>query len=170
MFLPDDPAIDPVVVSIVSADMRAADDAERDYDRTGDIGALTAAAAAWQRVMTHPSLASAYPGLCAALLNNGGGVLLRRYWAAGSRDDLDNALEALRTAVALTPPQSPLIAGRLGNLGLATREVYRQHRRPVGSGAGDRAFERAAQVAATPDYADQPGARASGPLPAQRRS
>ena len=66
MFLPDDPAIDPVIVSIVSSDMHAADDAERDYNRTGDIGALTAAAAAWRRVMTHPSLVSANPGLCSA--------------------------------------------------------------------------------------------------------
>jgi tetratricopeptide (TPR) repeat protein len=150
VFLPDHPAIDPVVVSIVSADMRAADDAERAYDRTGDIGTLTAAAAAWRRVITHPSLVSAYPGLRAALLNNGAGVLLRRYWAVGSRDDLDRALEALRTAVALTPPQSPLISGRLGNLGLARREVYRN--------TGDRsvleqainAFDQAVRVAATP--------------------
>ncbi len=150
VFLPDHPAIDPVVVSIVSADMRAAEDAEQAYDRTGDIGTLTAAAVAWRRVMTHPNLASAYPGLRAALLNNGGGVLLRRYWAVGSRDDLDSALEVLRTAVALTPPQSPLISGRLGNLGLARREVYRN--------TGDQsvleqaidAFERAARIVATP--------------------
>ncbi len=150
VFLPDHPAIDPVVVSIVSADMRAADDAERAYDCTGDIGALTAAAASWRRVMTHPSLESAYPCLRAALLNNGAGVLLRRYWAAGGRDDLDKALEALRTAVALTPAQSPLIPGRLGNLGLARREVYRKTGdRSVLEQAVD-AFERAARVNATP--------------------
>jgi tetratricopeptide (TPR) repeat protein len=148
VFLPDHPDIDPVIVSIVGTDMRAADDAEGSYDRTGDIDALTAAAAAWRRVMTDPSLVSAYPGLRAALLNNGGGVLLRRYWAVGSRDDLAGAYEVLRTAVALTPPHVPLIVGRLCNLGLAIREIYRQN--------GDRsaleraigAFERAAEVAA----------------------
>lgn len=150
LFLPDDPAIDPVVVSIVSSDMNAADDAERDYDRTGDTGALTTAAAAWRRVMTHPSLVSAYPGLRAALLNNGAGVLLRRYWAAGSRDDLDNTLETLRTAVALTPPRSPLISGRLGNLGLARREVYRSTGDPSVLEQAIDAFGRAARIAATP--------------------
>ena len=150
VFPPDHPAIDPVVVSIVGADMRAADDAERAYDRTGDIGTLTAATAAWHRVMTHPSLVSAYPGLRAALLNNGAGVLLRRYWAAGSYDDLDSALEALRTSVALTPPQSPLISGRLSNLGLARREVYRNTGDSSVLKQAINAFERAARVAATP--------------------
>lgn len=151
VFPPDHPAIDPVVVAIIDPDMAAANDAEQDYDRTGDIGLLTAAATAWRRVMTHPSLASAYPGLRAALLNNGGGVLLRRYWAVGGRDDLDTALEELRVAVALTPSRSPLIAGRLSNLGLATREAYRNTgdlellEQAIG------AFERAALAAATPD-------------------
>jgi tetratricopeptide (TPR) repeat protein len=150
VFLPDDPAIDPVVVSAVSADVRAADAAEQAYDRTGDIGTLSAAAVAWRRVMAHPSLVSAYPGLCAALLNTGAGVLLRRYWAAGSRDDLDSALEALRAAVALTPPRSPLISGRLGNLGLARREVYRDTGDPSVLEQAIDAFDRAARVAATP--------------------
>jgi Tetratricopeptide repeat len=150
VFLPDHPAIDPAVVSIIGADMRAADDAERSYDRTGDIGALTAAAAAWRRVMTHPSLVSAYPGLRAALLNNGAGVLLRRYWAAGGRDDLDSAHEALRTSVALTAPQSPLIPGRLSNLGLARREVYRNTGDSSMLEQALHALEQAARVAATP--------------------
>lgn len=105
---------------------------------------------AWRRVMTYLRLESAYPGLRPALLNNGAGMLLRLYWAADGRDDLGNAVEALHAAVALTPAQSPLLPGRLGNLGLARREVYRN--------TGDRsvleqaidAFERAARVNATP--------------------
>jgi hypothetical protein len=136
VFPPDHPDIDPAVVSAVGADMRAADEAEEWYDRTGDIDALTAAAAAWRQVMAHPDLASAYPGLRAALLNNGGGVLLRRYWAVGGQSDLGSALEVLRIAVALTPPRSQLVVGRLCNLGLAIREVYRQ-------GGDDSALERA---------------------------
>jgi tetratricopeptide (TPR) repeat protein len=147
VFPPGHPAIDPTVVSAVAADMRAADDAEESYDITGDFDSLTAAAAAWRRIMTHPSLASAYPGLRAALLNNAGGILLRRYWAAGSRADLADALETLQVAVALTPPRAQSIVGRLCNLGLAIREVYRQGgddselERAIG------AFERAAEVA-----------------------
>ena len=144
------PVIDPAVVACVSADMAAADDAERDYDRTSDIGMLTAAAAAWRRVMAHPSLASAYPALRAALLNNGGGVLLRLYWAVGRPDDLDTALDELRTAVALTPPRSPLIAGRLGNLGLARREAYRNTGDLLVLDQAIDALDRAARAAATP--------------------
>jgi tetratricopeptide (TPR) repeat protein len=149
VFVQDDPNIDPAVVAIVGADMRSADDAEKSYDHIGDVGALTAAAAAWRRVMTHPSLVSAYPGLRAALLNNGGGVLLRRYWAVGSRDDLADALEALRTAVALTPPHARPIVGRLCNLGLAIREVYRHSGDDAALGRAIGAFETAVQVAAS---------------------
>jgi hypothetical protein len=115
VFPPGHAVIDPTVVACVSADMAAADDAEQDYDRTSDIGRLTAAAAAWQRVMTHPALASAYPALRAALLNNGGGVLLRLYWAAGRPGDLDTALGALRTAATPTT---------LANLALVLSERY----------------------------------------------
>ena len=154
VFVQDDPNIDPAVVAIVGADMRAADDAEGSYDRTGDVGALTTAAAAWRRVVTHPSLASAYPALRAALLNNGGGVLLRQYWAAGSRDDLADALEALRTAVALTPPYARLIVGRLCNLGLAIREVYRQSGEHSALDRAIALFETAVRAAAShPDIA-----------------
>jgi hypothetical protein len=148
VFPPSHREIDPALVSAVGADMRAADEAEESYDRTGDIDALTAAATAWRQVMAHSGLASAYPGLRAALLNNGGGVLLRRYWAVGSQGDLSSALEALRISVALTPAHSHLVVGRLCNLGLAVREVYRQSgddptlERAIG------AFEMAAQVAA----------------------
>jgi hypothetical protein len=148
VFPPGHPEIDPAVVSVVGADMRAADDAEALYDRTGDIDALTTAAAAWRRVMTQPSPASAYPGLRAALLNNGGGVLLRRYWAIGSRENLADALDALRTAVALTPRHARLIVGRLCNLGLAVREVYRRSGDLSALECAIGAFERAAEVAA----------------------
>jgi hypothetical protein len=148
VFPPDHPDIDPAVVSAVGADMRAADKAEESYDRTGDINALTAAATAWRRVMAHPGLASAYPGLRAALLNNGGGVLLRRYWAVGRQEDLSDTLEALRIAVALTPPHSHLVVGRLCNLGLAIREVYRQSSDDRALERAIGAFEMAAQVAA----------------------
>lgn len=149
VFPPDHPDIDPAVVSAVGADMRAADETEASYDRTGDINALTAAATAWRQVMAHPDLASAYPGLRAALLNNGGGVLLRRYWAVGSQSDLGSALEVLRIAVALTPPHSRLVVGRLCNLGLAIREVYRQGGDDSALARAIGAFETAAQVAAT---------------------
>ena len=151
VFVPGHPAIDPVVVSMVSADMRAVQDAERDYDQTGDTGLLAAAAAGWRRIMAHPSLQSAYPGLRAALLNNGAGVLLRQYWSAGQREDLDRALAALRTAVALTPAGAPLISGRLANLGLALREVYRSTGDQSTLDQAIDAFERAASVAATPN-------------------
>ena len=148
VFLPDHPDIDPAVVSAVGTDMRAADEAEESYDRTGNINALIAAATAWHQVMAYPGLASAYPGLRAALLNNGGGVLLRRYWAVGLQEDLTGALEALRIAVALTPPHSHLVVGRLCNLGLAIREVYRQSSDGPALERAIGAFEMAAQVAA----------------------
>lgn len=153
VFLPGHPEIDPAVVSAVGADMRAADEAEESYDRTGDINALTVAATTWRQVMAHPGLASAYPGLRAALLNNSGGVLLRRYWAVGRQEDLSSALEVLRIAVALTPLQSRIVVGRLCNLGLAVREVYRQSGDGAALERAIGAFETATRTAATQPHA-----------------
>jgi hypothetical protein len=69
-----------------------------------------------------------------AQAEQGGGedraILIRQYWAAGRRDDLNTTLDWLRTAVALTAPRSPLIAGRLANLGLARRRGPAQDLRP----------------------------------------
>ena len=124
VFPPGHPDIDPAVVAVVRADMDQADAAESAYDRSGDGGTLGVAAVAWRQVLAHPDLASAYPGLRAALLNNGRRLLLKRYWATGDLDDLRDALDALETAVALTPTRSDLMAGRLGNLGLVIREMY----------------------------------------------
>lgn len=126
IFPPNHPHIDPKVVSAITSDMNTANEAEADYDRAANTEDLTDAAAAWRRVLEDGSLASAYPGLRAAVSNDAGQLLLRRYWAMGAASDLDDAVDTLRAAIALTPRLSSLRAGRLGNLGLATREQYRR--------------------------------------------
>jgi tetratricopeptide (TPR) repeat protein len=124
VFPPDHPDIDPQVVAIIRPDMQEADDAEAAFEREGDASVLTCCAAAWRRIVREPSLDSAYPGLKAALLNNAGATLLRTYWARGEMNDLRDGLDLLDTAVKLTPLSSAHRAHRLGNLGVAFREVH----------------------------------------------
>jgi len=124
VFPPDHPDIDPQVVAIIRPDMQEADDAEAAFERENDASVLTGCAAAWRRIVGEPSLDSAYPGLKAALLNNAGATLLRIYWARGEMNDLRDGLDLLDTAVKLTPLSSAYGAHRLGNLGVAFREVH----------------------------------------------
>lgn len=62
----------------------------------------------------------------AAVLNNLGTALSRRYDAYGDVADLEELVRAYEEAVDATPPASPQLAVRLGNLGDALRE--RAHR------------------------------------------
>jgi tetratricopeptide (TPR) repeat protein len=124
VFPPDHPEIDPQVVAIIRPDTREAEDAEATFERDGEASVLIAYAAAWRRIARDPSLASAYPGLKAALLNNAGGALLRTYWARGEMNDLHDGLDLLDRAVTLTPASSAHRASRLDNLGVAFREVH----------------------------------------------
>lgn len=124
VFPPDHAEIDPQVVAIIRPDMREAEDAEATFERDGDVSVLVGCAASWRRIARDPSLDSAYPGLKAALLNNAGGALLRTYWARGETNDLRDGLDLLERAVTLTPASSAHRASRLGNLGVAFREVH----------------------------------------------
>jgi hypothetical protein len=122
--------IDPTVAAGIRGAIASADAAEARFDATGQPEALRAAGAIWRRVVTHPDLDAAYPALRAVVLNNAGGLLLRCAWVEGSDADLESAIAMLRQAVALTPPGSQLLPGRLANLGVALRESYRRSSDP----------------------------------------
>ncbi len=122
--------IDPTVAAGIRAAMASADAAEARFDATGQPEALRAAGVIWRRIAAHPDLDAAYPALRAAVLNNTGGLLLRCTWVEGGDADLASAIGMLRQAVALTPPSSQLLAGRLANLGIALRESYRRSSDP----------------------------------------
>jgi hypothetical protein len=57
------------------------------------------------------------------VLNDAGGVYLRRYWARGGAGDLDAALQLWQAAVTQTPPDSPALPMYLNNLGTGLRET-----------------------------------------------
>jgi hypothetical protein len=116
--------VDPLVTTPLYPAMARADAAEAVYDERGEVAAIAASAAQWREILASPSLANAWPGLLAALLNNAGGVLLKAAFA-GEPLVLAEAVTLLRDAAALTPPGSALLAGRLGNLGLALWQTYR---------------------------------------------
>jgi tetratricopeptide (TPR) repeat protein len=118
--------IDPTALAHVRESMTLADAAERAYDAGGDVEVLRRSVDLWRHIVAHASLASAYPSLRAALLNDAGGVLLRGAFAGLGGPVLRAARRMLRDSVALTPPISPLRSGRLSNLGLALREEFRR--------------------------------------------
>jgi tetratricopeptide (TPR) repeat protein len=126
VFLPGSRDIDPAVVADIREALSTADAAESRFDRTAAPEALREAGAMWRSIVAHPALSAAYPALRAAVLNDAGGVLLRCAWVDAAEDDLASAVRAFEQAVVLTPPGSPLMAGRLANLGIGTRECYRR--------------------------------------------
>jgi hypothetical protein len=149
VFQAGSPDIDPTVVAGIRAEMASADAAEARFDATGQPEALRAAGDTWRSIAAQPDLEAAFPALRAALLNNAGGVLLRCAWVEGGDAELAPASGMLRQAVALTPPGSQLLAGRLANLGIALRESYRRSADPPVLQDALRTLR--AAVAASPD-------------------
>jgi CHAT domain-containing protein/tetratricopeptide (TPR) repeat protein len=105
-------------------DLRRAQEAEGRYRRSGDRSALDEAAACWRRIWDHPGFTAAPQAFRLAVLNDGGGVFLRRYWASGQMADLTVALGCWEEAVAGTPEGSPDLPGYLNNLGNGLRARY----------------------------------------------
>ncbi len=106
------------------ADLQQAKEAEQHYLRTGDRSALNAAAAAWERILGHSTFPSSDERFQLAVMNDAGGVFLRRYWATGGLADLNRALELGQTAVQRTPPDSPDLPGYLNNLANGLSDRY----------------------------------------------
>ncbi|ACL23623.1 hypothetical protein [Chloroflexus aggregans] len=73
-------------------DIQQAQEGEARYTRTGDLNALNAAIAAWERILNHPAFARADERFRLAAWNDAGGAYLRRYWRMGDTTDLDKAL------------------------------------------------------------------------------
>jgi tetratricopeptide (TPR) repeat protein len=115
---------DPAVPPAFAADLRAAQEGEQRYRRTGDLAALDTAAAAWARILDAPGFTTADTRFRLAVLNNAGGVFLLRYWASGRIDDLNRALAGWEQAVKLTPPDSSDRSALLNNLGAGLRSRY----------------------------------------------
>ena len=105
-------------------DLREASEAESRYAQTGDLEALDAACAAWQRIWAQPDFGAAGKAFRLAALNNGAGPFLRRYWARGDGGDLAVALGCWEEAVAETPPGSPDRPMYLNNLGTGLSARY----------------------------------------------
>jgi len=106
-------------------DLEEATAAEQDYLREGGgLPALDRAAAAWKRILEHPDFPAAPERFQPVALNDGGGIFLRRYWAAGSPADLETALSLWQRALQLTSPNSPDRPALLNNLGNGLRDRY----------------------------------------------
>ncbi len=150
-------------------DLQRANTAEQRYRATGDRAALDEAAAAWQRILTHPGFPAAPERFQLAALNDAGGVFLRRYWAGGRLADLDRALALWQDAVGRTPADSPDRASIQNNLGNGLRARYARTGRVEDLDAAIAAYEDAVgrTPADSPDRAslsEQPGQRAARPL------
>jgi tetratricopeptide (TPR) repeat protein len=124
VFPEDNHLVDPQVVAAIEEDLDRARVAEAVHPSDGGCDALDGAVEAWGRVLAAPALAGAYPDLCAALLNDAAGVLLRRFWHCGRWADLVQAAESYGDALDLTPRHSARRVLRLGNLAMVGREIH----------------------------------------------
>ncbi len=97
---------------------------ERHYLRTGNCAALDRATAAWERIRRHPAFSESPEPFQLVVLNDGGGVFLRRYWVAGQERDLEVALYCWEEAVARAAEGSPDLAMYLTNLGNGLSDRY----------------------------------------------
>ena len=114
----------PQVPPEFARDLQQVQEAGQQYLRSGDLTALDAAAAAWVRILDAPAFAAADHRFQLAVMNDAGGVFLRRFWARGSMDDLNRALSCWRRAVAATAEGSPDLPSILNNLGTGLRTRF----------------------------------------------
>ncbi len=82
-------------------DIQTAQELLQTYLHTGNLQALNRAADAWQHILGHPAFGAAPQRFRLAVLNDAGGVFLRRYWRAGALQDLNFALHCWQQAVTL---------------------------------------------------------------------
>jgi hypothetical protein len=137
-------------------DWDRANDAEERYLRTADRSALDAAAGAWLRIIDNPSFAQSDQRFQLVVMNDAGGVLLRRYWSADQLADLNRALVLWQAAVQRTPPDSPDLPSRLTGLGAGLRDRYARTGALADLEEAIRVYQTAVQRT-PPDSPDLPG-------------
>jgi CHAT domain-containing protein/exonuclease VII small subunit len=105
--------------------------------------------------LNHPTFSATPKRFQLIALNDGGGVFLRRYWAAGRPPDLNRALRCWEQAVEQTPSGSPDLPGYLNNLGVALRTRFEALGQVADLDAAIAAFKAALDVAreGSPDWA-----------------
>ncbi len=111
-----------------------------------DAAGLDVAAAAWERTVEHPRFAASDARFQLGVLNDAGGVFLRRYWARARQEDLNRALALWQQAVQRTPPDAPDLPSRLNNLGTGLRSRYARTGRLEDLEEGRTAYERACEA------------------------
>jgi CHAT domain-containing protein/predicted negative regulator of RcsB-dependent stress response len=84
---------------------------------------LDRAAAAWERILNHPTF-NTDSDLFRLVLYGSGEVFLHRYWAKGHPSDLNQAIHCLEKAVAQASSDSSEQADILNNLSTGLRERY----------------------------------------------
>src|SRR5690606_11867992 len=114
----------PRVPADLQDDLRRAQEAEGRYERSGDLGTLDEAVAAWERVIAHPALPAAPEPIRSAAWNAAGCIYLQRYRAGGRPQDLNRALELWQAAVAAMDAGSPEKSMLFSNLGGGLRYRY----------------------------------------------
>ncbi len=104
--------------------LQRAFEAQRHYQLTSDRAALEETIAALEGILNHPAFPQTSELFRLSILNDAGSFFLRRYWAIGDLNDLDQSLRLLNDAVEHTPIDSPDLPVRLSNLGNALRDRY----------------------------------------------
>ncbi len=114
----------PFIPPQFEADMQQAEMNEQRYVQRGDERGLDDAAAAWERILQHPTFPQTNSRFQLAMLNNSAIVFIYRYQVQGQLADLTRALQLWQMAVQRTPPDSPDLPGYLNNLGNGLHDRY----------------------------------------------
>ena len=136
-------------------DLRRAQEGEQRHQQMGDLAALNAAVAAWERILHHPAFEGADERFRLAAMNDAGGAFFRRFEATGDLEDLKTATALWQQAIARTPEGSPDWASMQANLGVALRTRFEALGAVADLDAAIEAFQKALGVArqGSPDWA-----------------
>ena len=115
-------------------------------EHSNDQTATSAVAAAWERVVNHPSFPSLDAIWQGRILSSAGSARQRCYRTDGQLDDLDQAVTWYQQAVKCALPASPQLADTLDSLGSVLHDRYRLSKQPADLDAAIDAFRRAASA------------------------
>lgn len=136
----------PPIPAEFMAGLKRIKELDRRYLATGDVTALNESVENWDTIREHPYFLLSEAWFRAAVLNDCGATLIRRYQATGERADLDQASALWRESLDLTPEDSDELPGRLINLGNALRYRYLRTGDAFSLQHGISAWERAVEI------------------------
>ncbi|MET7853509.1 CHAT domain-containing protein [Streptomyces avermitilis] len=117
------PLPEPLIEAVADAAIDTANRLMDQLPHSTDVALITDAARLWQRIMEHLREDSPNQAVC---LSNYGSAMEQLFERTGALTNLDEAIDAARSAIEATPPDDPDRARTLNNLGIALMGRFEQ--------------------------------------------